>query len=79
MASAIIEKPEIELVDDREDDVEKTRRVHLIDNIRVLGLNEDDAAFYNSYSVEERRRITRKVSVILHPWPHMHTNTRRVG
>ncbi len=67
MAAAIIEKPEVMLVDDREEDVEKTSRVHFIDNIRVLGLNEEDAEFYNSYSTEERRRVIRKVCFLWHP------------
>jgi hypothetical protein len=65
MATPIVEKPEVTLADDRENDVEKTRQVHMIDNVRVLGLSEEDATFYRSYTTEERRRVIRKVSLLI--------------
>lgn len=60
-----LEKPDIVMVDDREDAAsvtEKARNVYTIDNMRVLGLSEEDAAFYNSVTPEQRKRITHKVS-----------------
>lgn len=57
-----VEKPDIVMVDDREaPDAEKAKVIHTIDNIRVLGLSEEDAQFYNSYTPKDRKRITRKV------------------
>ena len=64
MAAPIIEKPEVTLVNDREADVEKKGQVHLIDNVRVLGLSEEDATFYRGYTPEERRRVIRKVCLL---------------
>ncbi|GKT51523.1 uncharacterized protein ColSpa_11704 [Colletotrichum spaethianum] len=48
------DKPEIAFVDDREadgrSDAEKGPVVRMIDNIRVLGLSEDDAEFYANFT-----------------------------
>jgi hypothetical protein len=58
------DKPDIVMVDDRDmarDDHEKAPVVHTIDNMRVLGLSEEDAEFYNSYTPEMRKRVIRKV------------------
>lgn len=66
-----MEKPEIDFVDDREaddrSDAEKGPVVRTIDNIRVLGLSEDDAQFYANFTPEQRKRTTRKVDVRLVP------------
>jgi hypothetical protein len=63
--AARIEKPEIVMIDDKDDiptnDIEKTAQVRIIDSIHVLGLSEDDAAFYNSITQDQRKRIIRKV------------------
>lgn len=60
------DKPEISFVDDREadnrSDSEKGPVVRMIDNIRVLGLSEDDAEFYANFTPEQRKRTIRKVS-----------------
>lgn len=61
-ATEPFEKPDIVMVDDREErDTEKVRTVQTIDNIRVLGLSEEDAQFYQSYTTEDRKRVIRKV------------------
>ena len=62
-------KPEIFRVEDvsveRDGaDIEQSSQIHLIDSIRVLGLSDDDADFYNSYTTAQRNRVTRKVSFI---------------
>jgi hypothetical protein len=62
-----MEKPDVIMVDELSSeqtpqDTEKASQIHLIDNIRVLGLSADDAAFYASVTPEQRKRITRKVS-----------------
>lgn len=58
------EKPDIVFVDDHEktEDAEKGPNVRTIDNVRVLGLSDDDADFYNNMSEADRKKITRKVS-----------------
>lgn len=60
------DKPDVIMVDELDraqtvDDDEKARQIHLIDEIRVLGLSAEDASFYNSVTPEQRKRITRKV------------------
>lgn len=73
MTSTAIEKPDIVMVDDRSSinkpaDAEKgTSQIHTIDNIRVLGLSQEDAEFYQNYTKAQRKKITRKVDVRLVP------------
>lgn len=57
------EKPDIVFVDDhaKAEDPEKGPNVRTIDNVRVLGLSDDDADFYNGVSEADRKKITRKV------------------
>jgi hypothetical protein len=59
------DKAEIVMIDDKDElptnDIEKTGQVRIIDSIPVLGLSEDDAAFYNSMTQDRRKRIVRKV------------------
>lgn len=59
------DKAEIVMIDDKDElptnDIEKTGQVRIIDSIPVLGLSEDDAAFYNSMTQDQRKRIVRKV------------------
>lgn len=67
--AAKIEKPEIVMIDDKDEiptnnDIEKTAQVRIIDSIPVLGLSEDDAAFYNSVTQYQRKKIVRKVRSI---------------
>ncbi|TDZ49762.1 putative transporter [Colletotrichum trifolii] len=60
------DKPEMSFVDDGETDnmdAEKGPVVRTIDNMRVLGLTDDDAEFYANLTPEQRKRTTRKVSV----------------
>lgn len=66
MASQPADKAEIVMVDDRSfennrEDTEKAPNIHTIDNIRVLGLSDDDANFYSNMSEADRKIITRKV------------------
>lgn len=66
--STRLEKPEIVMIDDMDldrkvPDAEKATNVRTIDNIRVLGLTDDDAEFYNNTTPEQRKRIIRKVSL----------------
>ncbi|UKZ96441.1 uncharacterized protein TrAFT101_011232 [Trichoderma asperellum] len=70
--AAKIEKPEIVMIDDKDEiptnnDIEKTAQVRIIDSIPVLGLSEDDAAFYNSVTQYQRKKIVRKVDLRLVP------------
>ncbi|GJN69243.1 MFS transporter [Purpureocillium lilacinum] len=71
MAQTHIDKPDIVLVDHRdkadEDEEAKPSAVHIIDNVRVLGLSDEDADFYNNYSAEKRKRVIRKVDLRLVP------------
>lgn len=52
------------------DEVEKSSGIESapvareIDGIRVLGLSQDDADFYASYTPEQRKRVVRKVSLL---------------
>lgn len=64
--TAKTDKAEIVMIDDKDEipsnnDIEKTAQVRIIDSIPVLGLSEDDAAFYNSITQDQRKRIIRKV------------------
>jgi len=61
------DKPDIIEVDNRSlerdaADHEKATAIHTIDNIRVLGLSNGDADFYNSHTEKQRKSIIRKVS-----------------
>lgn len=62
------DKPEISFVDDREDDAqsdsEKAPAVRIIDDVRVLGLSEDDAEFYAHFTPEQRKKTIRKVRLV---------------
>jgi hypothetical protein len=42
-------------------DHEKAPQARTIDNIRVLGLSDEDAEFYNNTTPEQRKQIIRKV------------------
>ncbi|KAJ4386765.1 hypothetical protein N0V93_009663 [Gnomoniopsis smithogilvyi] len=46
---------------------EKTSAVHVIHEMNVLGLSDDDVNFYHSVTEEERKRITRKIDIRLVP------------
>ncbi|KAJ4308180.1 hypothetical protein N0V84_012250 [Fusarium piperis] len=48
-------------------DQEKAPQPRAIDNIRVLGLSDEDADFYNNTTVEQRKTIIRKVDRRLVP------------
>ncbi|KAH7123322.1 major facilitator superfamily domain-containing protein [Dactylonectria estremocensis] len=48
-------------------DPEKSTHVHTIDNIRVLGLSDEDADFYANFSPAQRKQVIRKVDVRLIP------------
>ncbi|KAK9776036.1 putative Major facilitator superfamily (MFS) profile domain-containing protein [Seiridium cardinale] len=65
------DKPEIMMVDhevaDSRSDAEKGPAVRTVDNIRVLGLAEDDASFYDGFDDENRKNLVRKVDVCLVP------------
>jgi hypothetical protein len=66
LSAAKSDKPDIVMVDDKDDfptnhDMEKTAQVRTIDSIPVLGLSEEDAAFYNSITQKQRKQIIRKV------------------
>ncbi|KAM0455038.1 hypothetical protein ACHAPV_007925 [Trichoderma viride] len=70
--TAKTDKAEIVMIDDKDEipsnnDIEKTAQVRIIDSIPVLGLSEDDAAFYNSITQDQRKRIIRKVDLRLVP------------
>ena len=62
-----VDKVDVAMAEDRLDDGEKATAVHIIDNFRVLGLTDDDAAFYNNFSQERRKRVMRKVDMRLVP------------
>ncbi|KAF9880140.1 major facilitator superfamily transporter [Colletotrichum karsti] len=65
------DKPEIAFIDDREadngSDAEKGPVVRTIDNMRVLGLSDEDAEFYANFTPEQRKKTIRKVDVRLVP------------
>lgn len=62
-----IDKVDVIMDEDRLDDGEKATAVHVIDNFRVLGLTDDDAAFYNNFGQERRKRVVQKVDRRLVP------------
>ncbi|KAK4032961.1 putative transporter-like protein 24 [Parachaetomium inaequale] len=62
-----VDKVDVAMAEGRLDDGEKAAAVHIIDNFRVLGLTDDDAAFYNNFSPERRKRVMRKVDMRLVP------------
>ena len=66
------EKPEVTMIDrdrDSRHDAEKAPIARTIENIRVLGLSDEDAAFYQDFPAQDRKRILRKVSAA-HPSCH---------
>ncbi|KAF5264517.1 hypothetical protein FOXYS1_4702 [Fusarium oxysporum] len=72
--SSRLEKPDVVMVDDMaadnaNSDHEKAPQARTIDNIRVLGLTDDDADFYNNVTPEARKTIIRKVVEHLHIIP----------
>lgn len=63
------EKPEIIMVDDidmnsKVVDHEKAPKARTIDNIRVLGLSDEDADFYHGATLEQRKIIIKKVFLV---------------
>lgn len=61
-----MEKPDVVMVDDLDEknpssDNEKAPQARTIDNIRVLGLTDDDAEFYNNFTPEQRKTVIKKV------------------
>lgn len=64
--SIALEKPDVVMVDDMDmdrtvPDHEKAPQARTIDNIRVLGLTDEDADFYNNTTPEQRKKIIKKV------------------
>lgn len=58
------EKPEVAMVDDKDmadEDGLKRSTMRKIGDMRVLGLLEEDAKFYEDYCPEERKKLVRKV------------------
>jgi hypothetical protein len=57
------EKPDIMAVENSQLDEENAKQpiVCEIDNIRVLGLTEEDAEFYQDFGEERRAKLVRKV------------------
>lgn len=75
--SSRLEKPDAVMVDDMttdnaNSDHEKAPQARTIDNIRVLGLTDDDANFYNNVTPEARKAIIRKVRHHLQDIPQCH-------
>lgn len=66
------DKPEIAFIDDREaengSDSEKGPVVRTIDNMRVLGLSDDDTEFYANFTPEQRKATTRKVRASIYQY-----------
>ncbi|KAF4468799.1 inner membrane transport yfaV [Fusarium albosuccineum] len=67
-----VEKPDVVMVDDMDLDVkhgdaEKATQVREIDNMRVLGLTDEDADFYNNTTPEQRKTIIKKIDRRLVP------------
>ncbi|EGX90923.1 MFS transporter, putative [Cordyceps militaris CM01] len=70
MANSTADKPDMIMIDECErvaGDAEKGPQIHVIDTIRVLGLSDEEADFYNSVTPEMRQKIIRKVDVRLVP------------
>lgn len=59
------DKPDISMVDNRSiedgDRPDKPSASRVIANIHVLGLNDDDAEFYETFPPERRSKLVRKV------------------
>lgn len=72
MAGIPVIKPSINEIEKIEDpfiavDAEKAPQIHVIDHIRVLGLTDEEAEFYGSWTPEMRAKVTRKVDIRLVP------------
>ncbi|KAF5006451.1 hypothetical protein FDECE_7173 [Fusarium decemcellulare] len=70
--STRVEKPDVVMVDDmdldvKHSDAEKATQVREIDNMRVLGLTDEDADFYNNTTPEQRKTIIKKIDRRLVP------------
>ncbi|KAI1855759.1 hypothetical protein JX265_012204 [Neoarthrinium moseri] len=64
------EKPEVVMMDrnvDSRSDAEKAPVARTIDNIRVLGLTDDDAEFYSEFGAANKKKLIRKVDIRLVP------------
>lgn len=69
MALQDSKEPEVEMIDDREAvtaDFEKAPKTRTIDNIRVIGLTDNDAVFYEGFAAEHRKAVLRKVNTHSH-------------
>ncbi|KAM0227345.1 hypothetical protein ACHAP5_012198 [Fusarium lateritium] len=67
-----MEKPDVVMVDDLDvknpsSDNEKAPQARTIDNIRVLGLTDDDVEFYDNFTPEQRKTVIKKVDRRLVP------------
>ncbi|KAJ4357249.1 uncharacterized protein N0V89_001824 [Didymosphaeria variabile] len=62
------EKSEIQL-DEKRNSIDETKPAQIvqIDNFNVLGLSEEDAAFYTGFSEQRRKKVIHKVDVRLVP------------
>lgn len=63
------DKPEIMMIDRKDTDSrsvaeEKGPVVRNIDNIRVLGLTDDDASFYDAFGADNRKKLLHKVCTL---------------
>ena len=60
-----VEKPDVITVDNRDNvsDSEKGPVVREIDNIRVLGMSDEDADFYLNFGAERAKKLLWKVRV----------------
>ncbi|KAL8364835.1 hypothetical protein RB595_003894 [Gaeumannomyces hyphopodioides] len=72
MASIRDEKPGQDMVEQidnasQDNSPDKAPVARTIDNMRVLGLTDDDAEFYAAYTPEQRKRVIRKVDKRLVP------------
>ncbi|KAL6922937.1 hypothetical protein FSST1_000211 [Fusarium sambucinum] len=67
-----MEKPDVVMIDDLDaknanSDNEKAPQARTIDNIRVLGLTDEDAEFYDNFTPEQRKTVIKKVDRRLVP------------
>jgi hypothetical protein len=63
------EKPDVVMVDDAHIDnvnLEKAPTVRQIDDYQVLGLSQEDADFYNSFTPKMRKKLMHKVKEAKH-------------
>jgi MFS family permease len=68
--SRVVEKPEITMVDDavaEHDNPDKPPSVREIEGLHVLGLTDEDVAFYTNYTPEMRKKTMRKIDIRLTP------------